>query len=285
MQDILSAAPHMKVSLQDTLTRYALHHITELDKIRLSPYDRLTIFKIIIGCCKNIDYDFRTESLKAVARKLVNLSDRKLAFLSIMAQYYQQIPKITRMCEMKRKLSAELQNMSSTNFYRAFRRAVDANIFTPSGKIKRARGRNPSYANDSKLPGPNSNYKQSTTMEDIKRVISIPSARKLIYLLLLESGLLFADIFHKLITILYALKMGGPDNIMKLVRCSFFPKTEAFGDIDRLYSTIKDLDDESLIKKADKMSVQYLVNLTVDNPMTYMSLVSCGLNYYESSIF
>ena len=49
--------------------------------------------------------------------------------------------------------------------------------------------------------------------------------------------------------------------------------------------TIKDLNDDSLIRKADKMSVQYLVNLKVDNPMTYMSLVSDGLSYYEPSIF
>ena len=285
MQDILSTAPHMRASLHDTLTKYTLDHITELDTIKLSPYDRLTLLRIIIGCCKNMDHDLRIKSLKTAARNMVNLSDRKLAFLSIMALSHQHNLESIRVSEMKSKLPNELRDMNLTSFFRVFRRSVEARIFTPSGKIKRKRGRRSPSGKNSNLPGPKSNYKQSQEMEDIIRVISIPSARKLIYLLLLESGLLFVDILYKTAIFLYALKMGGPDTIKKLLNCSFFPRREAFGDIDKLYGTIKDLNDDSLIRKADKMSVQYLVNLKVDNPMTYMSLVSDGLSYYEPSIF
>ena len=65
----------------------------------------------------------------------------------------------------------------------------------------------------------------------------------------------------------------------------FFPSGKHSAILISCTGTIKDLNDDSLIRKADKMSVQYLVNLKVDNPMTYMSLVSNGLRYYEPSIF
>ena len=87
-------------------------------------------------------------------------------------------------------------------------------------------------------------------------MIYIPSARKLIYLLLFESGLLSAATLHNHIIFLFALKMGGPDTIRKVLRSNFYPKLEALGDIDELY----------------------------DNPMTYMSLVNRGLDYFEYSV-
>ena len=69
MEDIVSAAPNMRVSLKDTLTRYALNHITELDRMGLSPDHRLTIFRIIIGCCKNVNYDFQIKVVKSEGEK------------------------------------------------------------------------------------------------------------------------------------------------------------------------------------------------------------------------
>ena len=183
--------------------------------MELSSYDILTIFRIIVGYCKSIDYNFQIKSLKACARRMVNLSDRNLAYLSIIALSHQQIPRNIRVCQMKGKLPAELLNMNRTSFFRAFRRSVKANFFTSAGNVKRKRGRRSPHGIDSNLPGPNSNYKQSQAMEDIKRVISIPSARKLIYLLLFESGLLSSHL-HNHIIFLFALKMGGPDTIRKV---------------------------------------------------------------------
>lgn len=287
MKDILSAAPNMKVTLQDTFNGYALNCITELDRIRLSPYDKLTMLRIIVGCCKNNRFDFRITTLKAEARKMVNLPNRTLVFLSIIALLLnQQNPRDIRICEVKRKLSSdEPINCDRTGFFRAFKRCVELNVLDPAESSKPKRGRRSPVGNDYNFSGPDSMYKESRTVRDIKRIISIPSARRLIYLLLLESGILFKDLFHMLIVCLYALKMGGPDIIKKLAKSSFLKEAKELEYIDKLYDSIKNLDDKNLIRKADKMSLQHLISLRLDNPTTYMSLISYGLKYYESSIF
>ena len=167
-------------------------------------------------------------------------------------------------------------------FSEAFRRAVEANFFRhQQGTIKRKRGRRSPHGDDSNLPGPNSNYKQSQAMEDIKRVISIPSVRKLIYLLLFESGLLSAATLHNHIIFLFALitRLGGPDTIRKVLDLNFYPKLEALGDIDELYDTIKNLDDESLIKKAREVSAQHLSKFDSGQPDDLYVLVNRGLDY------
>ena len=220
----------MKVTLQDTFNGYALNCTTELDRIRLSPYDKLTMLRIIVGCCKNNRFDFRITTLKAEARKMVNLPNRTLVFLSIIALLLnQQNPRDIRICEVKRKLSSdEPINCDRTGFFRAFKRCVELNVLDPA-ETQSQREEEDLQWEMTIISGTDSMYKESRTVRGIKRIISIPSARRLIYLLLLESGILFKDLFHMLIVCLYALKMGGPDIIKKLAKTSLFKGSERIG--------------------------------------------------------
>ena len=75
-----------------------------------------------------------------------------------------------------------------------------------------------------------------------------PLRKKIDLFAILESGILFKDLFHMLIVCLYALKMGGPDIIKKLAKV-LFKRSERIG-VYRSYDSIKNLDDKNLIRKS-----------------------------------
>jgi hypothetical protein len=175
--------------------------------------DVLLICKIIVGCTKFINW-FATLDAKKYARAKSHLQTKSLANT---AAYYggqsltKEKPKF-RPHEVRRKLPEDLQNIQDADLTDIHNSLVRVNHLehTDDSGVRGRRG-HPYEAADaadsiSSLPGVKSYYKSSFTNRELDRILARLGARKLIYTLLVKSGLLY-NYMSKLYEIkLYILK-------------------------------------------------------------------------------
>ena len=275
-------------TLRESVAQSTLDAMAVLEKENISRNDRLTAFKIVIGCWKLMaERKVDVSSMKSQAN--IRDSMKTVAILSIVAQLSNSENEVSyRPFDFKKNLPDDIKSkISVEDLTEALHSLIGLGRLSHSanrGKIEKKKGKISSAGVDDIVPsGPNSRYVINRSLRNIERVIEIPAVRKLIFELILESGLLHKFIYTNMLTGLIFLRMKAPLELERIrkERERHAGKTPSIDETYNMYNFLNRLDNKRLKKIALELmsTVQWMI--TYDYPAMLEFYKAGGLDYYR----
>ena len=179
--------------------------ISNEDKGFFTVEDLLTIDRILVGCSKLIT-SYSQHRLVPDNVKLLSRAQKKrlgtflLGYFATLVKGKQKF----RQLGIRNSLPEEVRNISKSDLSRILSTLVDWNIIVPTQEHKRKRGApNQESRELYEIAGTKSLYQPSEYLMTLKRVVSKPQVKKLIYTMVFESNLLYRYLRRIALLLLY----------------------------------------------------------------------------------
>ncbi len=260
------------------VSRLSLSSMIELDREISSPADKLIVIRTLVGCCKLISAQrIDPRSIKAAAKKLPG--KKIIAAMSILKQVYKE-DKLNkyRPHEFVAKLPLEIRRMQPSDISEILSAMVHSRQLSKSKTDKseqKKRGRMSSISRAESITGPKSYYESSKFISNVMRVFAKPSARKLVFWILIDSGLLWNYLYGMVLLELYRTKLHPPNK--KLVEDVEHKENKT--EVDNFIERLLHMDDTTMEKKAAKTTSTLFSLITDDHDLMLNLYIRGALNF------